>query len=208
MRGVTGSGWLEVSAAIAAAPYPVQALPPDPQRADVCLATLGVTTRSWLGAVIANTGGLLIDYRWLRVLGSGGDGLPDVLVEAGRHGLVVGYDVLGGQFAWLPAEPGKQPTIHYFGPDDLNWLDLEQGYADWLYAVLSGSLTGFYNYLRWPGWESEVLRLRLDQGIHTSPPPSSREGRDLSTVTRSPVPMAELVSLHHEMARQKTPRHP
>ena len=201
---MTGSGWIEVNAAIAAAPYPVQTIAPNPAHAEACLATLGVTTRSWLGAVIANTGGLLIDYRWLRVLGSGGEGLPDILVGANRErrGLVVGYDVLGGQFAWLPGAPGKQPTIHYFGPDDLNWLDLEQGYADWLYAVLSGSLTGFYNYLRWPGWESEVLRLGLDQGIHTDPPPWTREGRDLSTVSRKTMPMAELVASHHEMARQ------
>lgn len=87
-------------------------------------------------------------------------------------------------------------------PDDLGWLDLEQGYADWLYAVLAGSLTQFYDTLRWPGWKTEVEALRLDEGIHAWPPPSTEEGKDLSEVSRKAVPMAELVSFHHEMARQ------
>ncbi|WP_199485388.1 DUF2625 family protein [Actinomadura craniellae] len=116
--------------------------------------------------------------------------------------LVVGHDVLGGQFAWVPAEPGAPPTIHYFGPDDLGWQNLEQGYADWLYAVLAGSLTRFYETLRWPGWETEVAALGLDEGIHTWPPPSTVEGEDLSKVSRKAVLMAGLVSFHHEMARQ------
>jgi hypothetical protein len=201
---VNGSAWDEVLAVAQAAPYPVETLAPDAERADSCLAKLGITTRSWLGAVVAHTGGIRVDHGWLRVLGSGGGGLPDVAAEAdpASRWLVVGYDVLGGQFAWTPAEPGAPPRIHYFGPDDLGWLDLGQGYTDWLYAVLAGSLTQFYDTLRWPDWETEVAALGLDQGIHAWPPPSTVEGKDLSKVSRKAVSMAELVSFHHEMARQ------
>lgn len=203
-EAVEESAWAEVSAAVAAAPYPVQVLPADPARAEGCLAALGITNRSWLGAVVANTGGLLVDHGWLRVLGGGHDGLPDVVTEADPTAnlVVVGYDVMGGQFAWLPAQPSGKPTIHYFGPDDLAWQDMEQGYADWLYAVLAGSLTRFYDTLRWPGWEAEVGALAIDQGISAWPPPWAEEGSDLSTVSRKAVPLAELVSFYQDAARQ------
>lgn len=68
--------------------------------------------------------------------------------------------------------------------------------------MLAGSLTQFYDTLRWPGWETEAAALKLNEGIHTWPPPSTVEGKDLSTASRKAVPMAQLVSFHHEMARQ------
>ncbi|MEU8283758.1 DUF2625 family protein [Micromonospora sp. NPDC048905] len=198
------SAWPEVVAAVAVAPYPVEVLPTNPGKAELCLTALGMSARSWLGAVTEHSGGLLVDHGWLRVLGSGSGRLPDIVAEADPAAgvLVVGYDVLGGQFAWFQSQPGEPPTVHYFGPDDLGWQDLEQGYADWLHAVLSGSLTRFYETLRWPGWEGEVSGVALDEGIHTWPPPWAVEGKDLSVVSRKAIPIAELVSFHHETARQ------
>lgn len=140
---------------------------------------------------------------WHRVLGSGADALPDILADAdptaGR--LAVAHDVLGGQFVWSPKRDG-QPTIHYFAPDDLGWQDLGQGYPGWLSAMLTGALDGFYDTLRWPGWRQEVVSVRTDHGIHTWPPPWSAEGKDLSTVSRRVMAMAELISFHHDIARQ------
>jgi Protein of unknown function DUF2625 len=201
---MTTSAWDEVSSLVGVAPYPVTVLAPDSQRAAQCLNRLGITTHSWLGAVISNTGGLLVDHGWLRVLGSGTNTLPDILVDAdatqGR--LTVAYDVLGGQFVWAPANDTGTPTIHYFAPDDLDWQDLGQGYADWLHAVLTGSLDQFYETLRWPGWQQEIATVRPDQGIHTWPPPWSSEGTDPSAVSRKVIALAELVSFHHHTAQQ------
>jgi hypothetical protein len=61
------SAWDEVLTAIRSAPSPVEVAPADPTRAEQCLTRLGITRRSWLGAVTAQTGGLLIDHGWLRV---------------------------------------------------------------------------------------------------------------------------------------------
>ncbi|MBF9128552.1 DUF2625 family protein [Plantactinospora sp. S1510] len=198
------SAWSDISALVAAAPYPVQVLPADPQQAAACLAALEITTRSWLGAVVANSGGLVIDHGWLRVLGGGHDGLPDVVAEMtpGVGRLVVAFDVMGGQFAWLQAEPDVRPTVHYFGPEDLAWQDLELGYGDWLEAMLAGAITQFYEGLRWPEWEAEVASIALDQGISALPPPWTREGKDLSAVSRKPIRLAELVSVHQDAACQ------
>lgn len=189
---------------MAAAPYPAEALPADPELAAACLAALQITSRSWLGAVVANSGGLVVDRGWLRVLGGGHDGLPDVVTgsEPGAGGLVIAFDVLGGQFTWVSAQPGAAPTVHYFGPEDLAWQDLELGYGDWLEAMLAGALTRFYAGLRWPGWETEVAGVALDHGISTLPPPWTTEGKDLSAVSRKPVRLAELVAVHQDMAHQ------
>lgn len=204
MADLDGSSWDDVAGAIARAPYPVRLLPSEPSHGDVVLARLGVTTKSWLGAVVANTGGLSIDHGWLRVLGAGGAGLPDVATAAdpqtGR--LIVAYDVLGGQFAWMPAAPGAPPTVHYFGADTLDWQDLDRGYAEWLDAMLSGALTRFYATMRWPGWEVEVSALAPDQGISVYPPPWSAEGQDLSAASRRAVPLLQIAAWHQDMARQ------
>jgi len=120
--------------------------------------------------------------------------------KAGR--LVVAFDVMGGQFAWLPAQPGARPTVHYFGPEDLTWQDLELGYGDWLEAMLTGALAGFYEGLRWPGWEAEMASVALDQGISAWPPPWTTEGQNLSAVSRKPIRLVELVSVHQDAARQ------
>jgi hypothetical protein len=203
-RPVTDSAWPEIRAAVAAASYPTTALPVDEARARRCLSALGITTRSWLGAVTRYTGGLLVDHGWLRVNGGGTDVLPDVTAgaDADTGTLVVAHDVLGGRFSWMPARPGEPPTVHYFGPDVLDWQDLGVGYAHWLGAALAGSLTRFYQNLRWPGWEQEVSALRPDHGIHTWPPPWSEEGQDLSAASRKTVPIGELIDFHRDTAAQ------
>ena len=201
------SAWAEISELVAAAPYPVEVLPVDPERASACLTALGITTRSWLGAVVANSGGLVIDHGWLRVLGGGHDGLPDVAdkMDPSTGHLVVAFDVMGGQFTWMAAQPGARPTVHYFGPNDLARQDLGLGYGDWLDAMLAGAMTQFYETLRWPGWETEVAGVALDQGINALPPPWTREGKDLSAVSRKPIPLAQLVLVHREFASARRP---
>ncbi|MGI5131367.1 DUF2625 family protein [Pseudonocardia sp. CA-107938] len=197
------SSWPEVQSLIEEAPYPVTVLPTDAARGADQLARLGLGTWSWLAAVVQNSGGLLVDHGWLRVLGAGTAELPGVadVAEPGGGRLTVAYDVLGGRFDWMENDEGA-PTIRYFGPEDLIWDDLGAGYGDWLESVLRGGLTTFYSAVRWPGWEQEVAAVPLDKGIHTWPPPWSTEGADLSAVSRRAISFAELVSFHEEMARQ------
>src|SRR5438105_2276535 len=68
--------WPLVQEWIRSANHPVEVLPPsEPQRGEA-LVQLQVTTRSPMGAVVYETGGLLIDDGWLRLLGSGHERLP------------------------------------------------------------------------------------------------------------------------------------
>jgi hypothetical protein len=195
---VDESSWPEIQEAVAAAPYPVTLLPADPGRAAATREALGMSTRSWLGAVVAHTGGLLIDHGWLRVLGAGHGALPDVVTELDPENRIVtvGHDVLGGEFVWIQAEPDAPPTVHHYAPDTLAWEDLGLGYAEWLHAMLRGSMTDFYDGLRWPGWETEVSALGLDQGLSLWPPPWTVEGKDLASVSRRAIPIAELIAFY------------
>jgi Protein of unknown function DUF2625 len=188
--------WPLIVEMIEAAPYPVEVLPADPARADEELLRVQVTTRSWLGAIVHRTGGLLVDHGWLRVFGSGHTErkLTSLAVANPADGpMLVAVDVLGGRFRWCPAEDDGPPTVHYFAPDSLEWEDLELGYGDWLSAMLGGALTGFAESLRWPSWPSEVTDLPLDQGLHLWPPPWTVEGKNVAEVSRRPVLMAELL---------------
>lgn len=192
--------WPDILGFCTDGPYPVELLPADPERARACLHKVQVTTRSWLGAVVLNTGGILIDHGWLRILGSGnaGRGLADIVTANSVEpvGTLIAVDVLGGQFTWGQSAVDTPPTIHYFGPDTLDWQDLEVGYQDWLHSALTGSLNLFYETLRWPGWETEVAACPLNQGIHTWPPPSTVQGEDLATASRKPISMTELTSYY------------
>ncbi|MCE0537686.1 DUF2625 domain-containing protein [Kineosporia rhizophila] len=194
--------WPEIRECADQAPYPVEVLPVDAQRAQQCLSAFGMTERSWLGAVMLHTGAILIDHGWLRVLGSGYEGrrgpLPDVVSAAAPStgSVTVAHDVLGGHFVWRQSAPESPPTVHYYAPDTLAWEDLELGYGRWLAAMLTGWLSDFYASLRWSGWADEVAGTRLDQGIHTWPPPWTAEGKDLGTVSRRAISMTELISFH------------
>lgn len=98
-----------------------------------------VTVRSPLGAIVYETGGLLIDHGWLRVLGSGHPRLPRSLPEwnRGRTGTdgsrgfyLVADDVVGGFFALDGGGlgPGKN-EIFYLSPDSLQWEPTELSYS-------------------------------------------------------------------------------
>jgi hypothetical protein len=102
----------------------------------------------------------------------------------------------------LQAEPGARPTVNYFGPDDLGWVDLEQGYAAWLNAIPRGSLTAFYDTLRCPAGRPRLKGSASTRGFSVWPAPFTIEGKDVFAVSRKAVPLAELVSFYQDVARQ------
>ncbi|MFC7742639.1 DUF2625 family protein [Nocardiopsis composta] len=141
----------------------IEVVPAAPDAARAALVQLGVTARSYLGAVVLNCGGLLVDGGWLRIFGSPADtpqGPPsfarvNAFPEAfdpgwqAEAGLVVAHDVLGGVFvlngpdparAGRPGDPGE---VVYFAPDELRWISLgagtRPGRTGWSPAAWSGS---------------------------------------------------------------------
>ncbi|WP_426731868.1 DUF2625 family protein [Myxococcus faecalis] len=206
--------WPLVREWLGSASHPVEVLPRDEASAGAVLHLLQVTTRSPLGAVAYETGGLLVDGGWLRILGGGGPRMrgslatwnalgPHPAVAPTRGMLLVAHDVLGGFFALDGGALGEgRGGAFYFAPDTLRWEDLGRGYSDLLAFFLSGDLAGFYGAYRAAGWSEEVPRLSPDEGFSLHPPLWTAEGKDLTQVSRRAVPMTELLALQLDLARQ------
>lgn len=144
-----------------------QLLPPSADNARVLFA-LQVTTRSTLGAIAYETGGLLIDHGWLRVLGSGHRQLSRNLADwndgRGQGYLLVADDAVGGFFAINGGGLGDDVgAMYYWAPDTLQWEPLEIGYSDFLGWALSERIADFYDGLRWTSWQDDLQALSADQ---------------------------------------------
>jgi hypothetical protein len=214
-------GWPFVQEWIAGAVRPVEALPREPAAAERTLMALQVTTRSPMGAIVYETGGILVDHGWLRILGSGHPRLPRDLASWNgypghpskhriRGALLIADDVLGGFFAANGGAfgPGK-PTVFYFSPDTLDWQDLKIGYSEFVSWAMTGRLDQFYEPFRWPGWEQEAATLTGDQVLSVYPFLSA-ESRPIAGRSRRAVPIEELwglqMDIRSQLARQAGPK--
>lgn len=155
----------------------VQVLDIDQARRDRCLVGLQVGLHSLLGALAYETGGLLVDHGWLRLLGGGHGVLPSLYeafaqddASSGPGYIVLGWDVVGGVFALDGGVlRGVKGHVCYFAPDALQWEDLGFGHAEFVHWTLSGGLSVFACDLRWEGWERQAKLIPLD-GVFTSEP--------------------------------------
>ncbi|NHZ92624.1 DUF2625 family protein [Massilia sp. CCM 8733] len=159
---------------------PVELLPPSLDRADVLL-TLQVTTRSTLGAIAYDTGGILVDGGWLRILGSGHPRLERNITawnEGKSDGfLLVGDDVLGGFFAVNVGGLGDdQGMVHYLAPDTLEWESLEVGFTTFVEWALTARIREFYGQDLMEKYAPDVKTLSGDQCFGFFPFLWTREG--------------------------------
>ena len=184
---------------------PVEILPPSALREEALLQTQ-VTTHSTMGAVVYETGGILIDHGWLRVLGSGHDRLTRTLPSWNKdraNGLyLVADDAIGGFFAMNGGALGEDlKNVYYFAPDSLNWEPLNIGYSDFLHWACMWQLEEFYDWIRWSNWESDVATLHGDRCYGFYPPLFTREGKG-GCGDRAEVPVEEAWGLQMDFQRQ------
>jgi Protein of unknown function DUF2625 len=205
--------WPLIQQWIAEAQNTVEVLPANRAQGEQTLLGLQVTTRSPMGAIALETGGILVDHSWLRFLGLGSSRMRSTLLTWNGQGadrvlepldgaLVVAHDAVGGFFALNGgAFAGRPGSVYYFAPDRLDWEDLQRSYSDLLSWALAGELELFYATARWPGWEQDVVALSGDEGMSIYPPLwSSRE--PASERSRRAVPLTELWSMQREIGRQ------
>ena len=202
--------WPQVRQWIALAANHVEQLPPAPAaERGQALFEVQVSVGSALGAIVYETGGLLIDHGWLRVLGSGHPRLPRTLPSWNADktvddlGLRRGFylfadDVLGGFFALYGGALGPgNGEVYYLAPDTLAWEAMCMNYSQFVHWCLTGDLRGFYETYRWQDWKAEVAPLAGDRGLSVVPTLFT-EGSSLPIGQRSRrgVPIHELYGLH------------
>ncbi|PKV75064.1 uncharacterized protein DUF2625 [Pontibacter ramchanderi] len=205
------SGWTLVQDWLKVASNKVEVLPKQQQKAENALLQLQVTTRSPMGAIVYESGGILVDDGWIRILGSGSAKLDRSIMEWNRGKsytndgeqpsfLLVADDVLGGFFAINAGAFGQEEIgkVFYFSPDNLEWESLGIGYSDFISFCFAGNIDKFYEGLRWENWREEVKKVDGKKGIHCFPFLWIAEGKDLNKVSRKAVPIQELWNLYME----------
>jgi hypothetical protein len=180
-------------------------LPPSAQREEVLVQTQ-VTTRSTMGAIAYETGGILIDGGWLRFPGSGHPKLPRTLPgwNQGRaNGLyLVADDAVGGFFAINGGALGADVKhMYYWAPDSLDWEPLQIGFSDFFTWALSDRLAQFYETLRWPSWREDIAGLSGDRCFSFYPFLWTKEG-SVAAGHREEIPIHEAFDLKVHLVRQ------
>jgi len=174
-----------------------------------CLEALQMSTRSTLGAIAHETGGVLVDQGFLRMLGSGSPRLSRQLIAWNAElgipldaYIIVADDVVGGVFAIDSGKLGAPGHVHYFAPDTLEWEDTELGHTDWVSWAFEGDLAVFYEGMRWPGWEDDVAALSGDDSLSVVPPMWTEGTRlPIAKRDRRAVPAKEQFLLQQQFAK-------
>lgn len=180
-------------------------LPPSKNRDQVLLQTQ-VTTRSTMGAIAYETGGVLVDGGWLRFLGSGHPKLTRTLTDwnqgRSRGYYLVADDVVGGFFAINGGAFGADAkNMYYWAPDSLEWEALGTGFTDFFVWALSNRLADFYADLRWATWRNDMAAISGDRCFSFYPFLWTKEG-SLTASQRGEVPAREAFDFKLDLARQ------
>lgn len=207
------SGWPIVKGWIKEAKNKVEVLPKTAARADSNLLNTQVTTRSPMGAIIYETGGILIDNGWLRILGSGSTKLDRGIAEWNKgksfkeYGeaysfTLIADDVIGGFFAINGGGLGKDlGKLYYFSPDNLTWEPMEIGYSDFLVWAFQTNLDEFYKGYRWKNWKEEVVKMKGNQAFSFYPYLWAKHD-GIEKLSRKAVPIEEIYGLYQDFAKQ------
>lgn len=208
-------GWDLVREWMQEATNPYEVLPRDAKRAAEELLNAQVTTRSPMGAIIYETGGILIDGGWIRLLGSGCERLDRGMFQWNKEKtfenygeppafLLVADDILGGLFAINGGAFGQEGLgqMYYLAPDTLSWEPMNCGYSEFVSWTLGGDIHMFYKPFYWDGWQEEVSKLNGNQVFSFFPFLYTKEGQQIEKVSRKVVSMEESYRLTMDMQRQ------
>lgn len=210
------TGWQLINEWLKEAENKYELLPKNSNRAEIELVNTQVTTRSPMGAVIYETGGILIENGWLRILGSGSQKLDRGLSEWNKRKtfenygepptyLLVADDIIGGYFALNAGGIGKEiGKIYYLSQDTLEWECLDVSYSDFLYWALTGDLNQFYEPFRWKSWETDIQKANGNQAFSFFPFLWTEEGKDIENADRKLVPVEENYKLTLDLQSQNT----
>jgi len=207
------SGWELVSEWIKQATNPIEILTKDQEQAEIALYQTQVTTRSPMGAIIYETGGILVDNGWLRILGSGNEKLDRTLPNWNKgktyneYGekpslLLIADDIVGGFFAINGGALGEDlGMVYYFAPDSLNWEPMDIGYSNFIWWAFTGNLEDYYENIRWKNWKEEISKLNGNQGISFYPFLWTKH-KNIRKLSRKAVPITEIWSFQQDVVKQ------
>ena len=161
------SGWTIVKEWINKAKNKVEILSVKSNNAKEALFKTQITTRSPMGAIIYETGGILVDNGWIRILGSGNEKLKRTLPDwnlgksyqnFGQQTLflLIADDAIGGFYLLNNGGLGKNlGKIYYFASDTLEFEPLNLSYSEFLNFCFNNNLEEFYKLKL--GWDFKIF---------------------------------------------------
>ena len=200
----TDPAWPLVQKWVDSAKNKIEILKADSAQAKSTLFNTQASTYSTLGAVIYNTGGIMVDQGWLRILGSGSVRLNRSVSEWNKgksikeYGdkptfLLVADDAAGGFFAINYGAFGEDlKSIYYLGPNSLKWEPLDLGYTEFIRFCFDGNLAEFYKGLRWSTWDKFIANLDGNKSYSFRPYLWTEGGMDIEKCSRKLVTTEEL----------------
>jgi len=199
----TDPAWPLVKKWIDSAKNKVEVLPVDSVKAKETLHNAQVSTYATLGSVIYNTGGIMVDNGWIRILGSGSERLNRDIAGWNKgktikeYGdkipyLLIADDAVGGFFAINYGGLGKDiKNVYYLEPNSLTWQPLGAGYGEFLVFCFDSDLSKFYKGLRWTSWNQFIGNLDGTK-TYSFRPYLWEEGTDIDKCTRKLVGIEEM----------------
>jgi hypothetical protein len=213
----TDPAWPLVQKWLVTAKNKVEILEVDSANAKKALFDAQVSTYSTLGGVIYNTGGIMIDNGWLRILGSGSTKLNRTVPEWNKGKTIKAYgdkpayllvadDAAGGFFAINYGAFGKDlKNVYYLAPNSLKWEPLSLGYSEFVLFCFEGDLAEFYKGLRWSTWNQFIANLDGSKSYSFRPYLWSKEGTDIEKCTRKLVTTEELFKFNLTKQKELNP---
>lgn len=192
--------WDEIRELLQGSPNAPVVLKAPKEAGEKTLYLLQISTKSYVGAVALESGGILWDSGWVVLLGAGHPDISGSLtvwngLEAGGFQpmdgmLVVAYDAAGGFFALDTGKFGGSGFIYYWAPDSLEWESTELRYSGFLNWLAEGDLEQFYGTFRWKDWRKDMGQLAGGQVFAYYPPLWTREGGG-DTSSKTPISVLE-----------------
>lgn len=197
-------GWPILKEWISLAANKIEILPVDKVRGEEVLLYTQVTTKSLMGALAYETGGLLVDDGWIRIFGSGCEHMQRNILSWNKgktfdeYGeippyMLVADDAVGGQYAINGGFFGKElGQIYYNLADSLTWEPMHMDYSQFLLFCFETDMEDFYKGMRWKTWRKDVGQLHPDYAYSILPYMWTKEGQDVENSSRKVVPANEL----------------
>lgn len=203
------SGFVLINEWMQQARNKIEVLPCEQVRAETALYNTQVSTRSPMGAIIYETGGILINDGWLRILGSGHTRLDRSLPEWNKgksfqeYGdqpgfLLIADDVIGGFFAINGGELSADNLgcVFYFAPDTQEWESTQKQYSDFIYWCFHGDLELYYKSFFWDKYPTDLQHISGSQTMAFFPFLWTSEGKDINQCERKIVDIQETWNLN------------
>jgi Protein of unknown function DUF2625 len=171
------------------------------------LFRIQVTTRSPMGAIVYQSGGIIIENGWIRILGSGSEKLQRSLPNWNKgktftnfgepmSQLLIADDAVGGFFVLNGGALGDDlGKVYYLAPESLEYEPLGISYTEFLLFCFSGDLKTFYSDKSWKESDNEVALLDPDNVICFYPFLWSEDSKDINSAKRSSVSIEEWYQL-------------